>query len=178
MATTKKPGMLEKMKVAVAGMFTSDDKRQPPKRATTAKTATTAPKAAAKKVAAGAKKVAKKTTKKVPLKTAAKKAGVSMDRKLIALSQPHEVRDWSASLGCTEAELKAAVAAVGRSAARVRDHLSAKRGRSMDRKLIALSQPHEVRDWCKSLGCTEDQLRAAVGAVGRSASKVREHLKK
>ena len=136
-------------------------------------------KAPAKKAAAAKAPAKKEPAQKAPAKkTAAKKAGVSMDRKLIALSQPHEVRDWSASLGCTEAELKAAVAAVGRSAARVRDHLSAKRGRSMDRKLIALSQPHEVRDWCKSLGCTEDQLRAAVGAVGRSASKVREHLKK
>ncbi|HEX7440804.1 MAG TPA: DUF3606 domain-containing protein [Caldimonas sp.] len=46
----------------------------------------------------------------------------------------------------------------------------------MDRKLIALSQPHEVRDWCKSLGCTEAQLRAAVAAVGNSAAKVRAHL--
>lgn len=170
MATKKKPGMLEKMKDAVAGIFTSDDKRKPPKRAAARKTATTATKAAAKKVTAGAKKVAKKT--------AARKSGVSMDRKLIGLSQPHEVRDWSKSMGCTEAELKAAVTAVGRSAAKVRDHLSAKRGRSLDRKLIALSQPHEVRDWCKSLGCTEDELRTAVGAVGRSATKVREHLKK
>ena len=174
MATKKKPGMLEKMKDAVAGIFTLDDTKNPSKRATSKKTATTATKTAAEKVTAGAKK----TAKKVPFKTAAKKAGVSMDRKLIALSQPHEVRDWSKSMGCTEAELKAAVAAVGRSAAKVREHLSAKRGRSMDRKLIALSQPHEVRDWCKSLGCTEAELRSAVGAVGRSAAKVREHLKK
>ena len=152
--------MLEKMKDAVAGIFT--DKPTPPKRAT-----------ATKKVASAAKKA----VKKVILKTAAKKAGANMDRKLVALSQPHEVRDWSKSMGCTEAELKAAVAAVGRSAAKVREHLSAKRGQSMDRKLIALSQPHEVRDWCKSMGCTEAELRAAVGAVGRSAAKVREHLK-
>ena len=51
------------------------------------------------------------------------------------------------------------------------------KGSSQDRKLIALSQDHEVRDWCKSLGCTEAQLRAAVAAVGNSADKVREFLK-
>jgi len=47
-----------------------------------------------------------------------------------------------------------------------------------DRKLIALEQEHEVRDWTKSLGCTEAELRAAVKAVGNSAEKVREFLKK
>ncbi len=47
----------------------------------------------------------------------------------------------------------------------------------LDRKLIALTEPHEVRSWCKSLGCTEDELKAAVKAVGHSAEKVREHLK-
>ena len=47
-----------------------------------------------------------------------------------------------------------------------------------DNDLINLSQPYEVRDWCRSLGCTETQLRAAVAAVGNSARKVREHLAK
>lgn len=51
------------------------------------------------------------------------------------------------------------------------------RGTSQDRKLIALAQDYEVRDWCKSLGCTETELRAAVAAVGNSAEKVREYLK-
>jgi hypothetical protein len=45
-----------------------------------------------------------------------------------------------------------------------------------DRKLIALGQNYEVRDWCKSLGCTEDQLRAAVTAVENQAEKVGEYL--
>ena len=31
-----------------------------------------------------------------------------------------------------------------------------------DRKLISLEQAHELRDWTKSLGCTEQQLRDAV----------------
>ena len=47
-----------------------------------------------------------------------------------------------------------------------------------DRKLISLQQDYEVRDWCKSLGCTESELRAAVKAVGNSADKVREFLRK
>lgn len=47
-----------------------------------------------------------------------------------------------------------------------------------DNDLISLKEPYEVRDWCKSLGCTEVQLRAAVSKVGRSAKAVRAHLKK
>jgi hypothetical protein len=47
---------------------------------------------------------------------------------------------------------------------------------SPDKDLINLSQPHEVRDWCKSLGCTEAELRAAVAAIGNSAKKVRSYL--
>ena len=52
------------------------------------------------------------------------------------------------------------------------------RGTTQDRKLIALNEDYEVRDWCKSLGCTEEQLRAAVQAVGHSVDKVREYLKR
>ena len=72
---------------------------------------------------------AKKSTARNPAtrKAAAKKAGVSakktMDKKLIALSEPYEVRDWCKSFRCSEAELRAAVARVGRSAAKVRAHL-------------------------------------------------------
>ncbi|WP_218511966.1 DUF3606 domain-containing protein [Variovorax sp. dw_308] len=47
-----------------------------------------------------------------------------------------------------------------------------------DRKLISLKEDYEVRDWCKSLGCTPEQLRAAVKAVGHSADAVRKHLAK
>jgi hypothetical protein len=49
---------------------------------------------------------------------------------------------------------------------------------ALDRKLIALEEPHEVRSWTKSLGCTEPELRAAVKAVGHSAEKVRAYLGK
>ena len=47
-----------------------------------------------------------------------------------------------------------------------------------DRKRIALSEPHEVRSWTESLGVDEKTLRAAVAAVGDSAEKVREYLRK
>ena len=46
-----------------------------------------------------------------------------------------------------------------------------------DRKLISLTQAYEVSDWCKSLGCTEAQLRKGVDEVGDSAEKVRVWLK-
>ncbi|RZL95841.1 MAG: DUF3606 domain-containing protein [Variovorax sp.] len=48
----------------------------------------------------------------------------------------------------------------------------------LDRKLIALNEEYEVRSWTKSLKCTEEELRAAVKAVGNSAKKVREYLRK
>ncbi len=53
-----------------------------------------------------------------------------------------------------------------------------KKSGGADRRLIALEEPYEVRDWCKSLGCTEEELRAAVKRVGHSADKVREALSK
>ncbi|RYH53005.1 MAG: DUF3606 domain-containing protein [Alcaligenaceae bacterium] len=48
----------------------------------------------------------------------------------------------------------------------------------LDRKLIALNEEHEVRSWSESLKCTGEELRAAVKAVGNSAEKVREYLRK
>lgn len=53
-----------------------------------------------------------------------------------------------------------------------------KQSTAQDRKLISLTEEYEVRDWCKSLGCTEEELRAAVQAVGNSAEAVRERLGK
>jgi hypothetical protein len=46
----------------------------------------------------------------------------------------------------------------------------------LDRKLISLTEPHEVRSWTESLGCSETQLRDAVKEVGNSAEAVRAHL--
>ncbi len=51
------------------------------------------------------------------------KAKIGHDRKLINLNEPYEVRDWTQSLGVSEGELRRAVAAVGNSADKVREHL-------------------------------------------------------
>ena len=45
-----------------------------------------------------------------------------------------------------------------------------------DRNFISLDQEHEVRDWAKVFGCTEEQLREAVKAVGRSADDVERYI--
>ncbi len=52
-----------------------------------------------------------------------------------------------------------------------------KRG-AADRNRISLEEDYEVRDWTKSLGVTKEELVAAVKAVGNSADKVKEYLKK
>ncbi|MDM0116231.1 DUF3606 domain-containing protein [Variovorax sp. J22R133] len=49
---------------------------------------------------------------------------------------------------------------------------------AQDRKLISLKEDYEVRDWSKSLGCSPEQLKAAVKAVGNSAEAVRKYLAK
>lgn len=53
-----------------------------------------------------------------------------------------------------------------------------KQSTGQDRKLISLNEDYEVRDWCKSFGCTEEELRAAVKEVGNSAEAVRARLAK
>jgi hypothetical protein len=45
-----------------------------------------------------------------------------------------------------------------------------------DRSRVNVNEDYEVRYWCKEFGCTEQQLKAAVQAVGVSADKVREYL--
>jgi hypothetical protein len=45
-----------------------------------------------------------------------------------------------------------------------------------DRTFISLEQPDEVHDWLKSLGCSEEQLREAVNAVGNSPDAVRQYF--
>lgn len=49
---------------------------------------------------------------------------------------------------------------------------------AQDRARIAMNEPHEVRYWRETLGVTEEELQRAVDAVGNSAEKVREFLKK
>lgn len=46
------------------------------------------------------------------------------DRARISLSEDYEIRDWTASLGVSEQELREAVDAVGNSADKVREYLS------------------------------------------------------
>jgi hypothetical protein len=49
---------------------------------------------------------------------------------------------------------------------------------SPDLKRINVNQPHELRDWAKSLGVSEQRVCEAVRAVGDSATKVKDYLAK
>jgi len=49
---------------------------------------------------------------------------------------------------------------------------------SPDRDRINVHEDYELQEWSKSLGVTKEQLKEAVEAVGTSAEKVREYLKK
>ena len=45
-----------------------------------------------------------------------------------------------------------------------------------DRSRINTSQDHEVRYWSKELGCTPEELKAAVQAAGNQVDKVRAYI--
>lgn len=47
-----------------------------------------------------------------------------------------------------------------------------------DRARINVNEDHEVRYWTEKYGCTAEQLRAAVKAVGVMADDVERQLKK
>ena len=47
---------------------------------------------------------------------------------------------------------------------------------AQDRARINVNQDYEVRDWAKSLGVSEHDLRNAVQTVGDRADKVKEYL--
>ncbi len=47
-----------------------------------------------------------------------------------------------------------------------------------DRSRINTHEDYEVRDWSKKFGCTPDELKAAVKAVGNMAHDVEAHLRK
>ncbi|MBV1813457.1 DUF3606 domain-containing protein [Pseudomonas viridiflava] len=47
-----------------------------------------------------------------------------------------------------------------------------------DRNKVNVNQAHELRDWSKKFGVTEQQLKDAVKAVGVSAEDVKKHLGK
>lgn len=45
-----------------------------------------------------------------------------------------------------------------------------------DRARINIEEPWEVRYWCHRLGCTEEELRDAVGKAGVMVNDVKEVL--
>ena len=46
-----------------------------------------------------------------------------------------------------------------------------------DRQRINTNQDYELRDWAKKFGVSQDELKAAVKAVGNQADAVEKHLK-
>jgi len=48
---------------------------------------------------------------------------------------------------------------------------------AQDRSRINVHEAYEVRDWAAKFGVTPDELKAAVAAVGTSATDVEAHLK-
>ncbi len=101
-----------------------------------------------------------------------KRKAVSADRRLIALSQPHEVRYWSKKFRVSPARLKAAVKVAGRSARKVGAYIKLMKHRARDRMLISTKEAYEVRYWSKKFKVTPVRLKAAVKAAGRSSRKV------
>ena len=106
----------------------------------------------------------------------AKRGGA--DRALIALTEKYEVAYWSKKFKITPAKLKYAVKKVGHSARKVEAYIQLQKHRAADKRLIALSQPYEVRYWSKKFKITPARLRAAVAAAGHSSKKVGEYLAK
>ncbi len=47
-----------------------------------------------------------------------------------------------------------------------------------DSKLISLNEDWEVKYWTEAFGCSVMQLKDAVKAVGHSAEKIKEYLKR
>jgi len=104
-----------------------------------------------------------------------KKRGGS-DRALIALGETYEVAYWSKKFKITPAKLKYAVKKVGHSARKVEAYIQLQKHKAADKRLIALSQPYEVRYWSKKFKVTPAKLKNAVAAVGHSSKKVGDYL--
>ena len=100
------------------------------------------------------------------------------DRALIALGESYEVAYWSKKFKITPAKLKYAVKKVGHSAKKVEAYIQLQKHKAADKRLIAMSQPYEVRYWSKKFKVTPAKLKSAVGAVGHSSKKVGEYLAK
>jgi hypothetical protein len=106
-----------------------------------------------------------------------KKRGGS-DRALIALGESYEVAYWSKKFKTAPAKLKYAVKKVGHSARKVEAYIQLQKHKAADKRLIALSQPYEVRYWSNKFKVTPAKLRGAVAAVGHSSKKVGDYLVK
>ena len=52
---------------------------------------------------------------------------------------------------------------------------TSKRGKE-DRDRINVNEEYEVRDWAKSLGVSEEELRSAVAKAGPMVKDVKAHL--
>lgn len=48
----------------------------------------------------------------------------------------------------------------------------------LDASRVNIHEPYEVNYWCKKWGCSEQQLRNVVTAVGTSAAAVAKYLGK
>ena len=107
---------------------------------------------------------------------AKKRKGAGADRRLIALSQVHEVRYWCRKFKVTPAKLKAAVRTVGHSSRKVGAYFKLLKGRARDRALISTKEDYEVRYWSKKFKITPARLKSAVKAAGRSSKKVAAYL--
>lgn len=114
--------------------------------------------------------------KKRAKKSAKNSKRASLDRELIALSEPYEVRYWSKKFKVPPAKLRYAVKKVGHSAKKVETYIELQKHRARDKMLIAISQPYEVRYWSKKFKVTPARLKAAVKAAGRSSKKVGAYL--
>ncbi len=95
-----------------------------------------------------------------------------IDRALVSLSEPFEVRYWSKKFRVAPAKLRRAVKDAGRSAKKVGAYLDLQRHRASDRVRISLKEAYEVRYWSKKYKVTPAFLKAAVKAAGRSSKQV------
>ena len=100
------------------------------------------------------------------------------DRALIALGESYEVAYWSKKFKITPVKLKYAVKKVGHSARKVEAYIQLQKHKAADKRLIAMSQPYEVRYWSKKFKVTPAKLKGAVAAVGHSSKKVGDYLAK
>lgn len=101
--------------------------------------------------------------------------------------QAADVRYWAERFQCSGAQLRAAVSMVGNEVLRVQEHLTGQRygaafsdagpGQPGDLR-ISITTEFEVRYWTRALGCTADNLRAAMFAVGPMMLAVRQRLRK